>query len=80
MIMGDLSNLLEIMLLPAGMDYGLLNKAECASKDITRCRPRGYANSCKMAGICGRLQHLSFDLHFKIPPLLPLPSMLIFLA
>jgi hypothetical protein len=35
MIMGDLSNSLEILLLPAGMDYGLLNEAECASNNIT---------------------------------------------
>jgi hypothetical protein len=35
MIMGDLSNSVEISLSPAGMDYLLLNEAEHASNDIT---------------------------------------------
>ncbi len=47
---------------------------------VLRCWPRGYANSCKMAGICGRMHYSSFDLHFKTPSLLPLPSMPIFFA
>jgi hypothetical protein len=34
MIMGDLSNSLEILLSPAGMDYGLINEAERASNVI----------------------------------------------
>jgi hypothetical protein len=44
MIMGDLSNSLEILLLPAGMDYGLLNEAERASNNITNY---SYTNSDK---------------------------------
>jgi hypothetical protein len=44
MIMGDLSNSLEILLLPAGMDYGLLNEAERALNNITNY---SYTNSDK---------------------------------
>lgn len=35
MIMGDLSDSLEILLSPEGMDYALLNEAERAANDIT---------------------------------------------
>jgi hypothetical protein len=35
MIMGDLSNSLEILLSPARMDYGLLNEAERALNNIS---------------------------------------------
>jgi hypothetical protein len=44
MIMGDLSDSLEILLSPAGMDYGLLNEAEHASNNITNY---SYTNSYK---------------------------------
>jgi hypothetical protein len=44
MIMGDLSNSLEILLSPKGMDYGLLNEVERALNNITNY---SYTNSDK---------------------------------